>query len=169
MDKLLEIITKEIEDQFTCVPMDFEDKSWHEGIPSQPGWYLIETNTPVMVLKSVGSQRHKAHINLPKTIESASKLIELGVTIQQSGNDYYVVYNGEAKNLKARAREHVNGHSKTFCLGLVNYPVLRKYHWRFCYATVSECKNLENADKATRILFEQVWRAKHGWPILCKK
>jgi hypothetical protein len=29
-----------------------------------------------------------------------------------------VVYNGEAKNLKARAREHDDGHPKTYCLGV---------------------------------------------------
>ncbi len=159
----------DIENLFKCVCIDFDDDIWRYNIPSSSGWYLIETNTPIEILKSIGTPQHKAHINIPKTIGSAVSLINLGAAIQQSGDDHYVVYNGEARNLKARAREHICGHGKTFCLGLAEYPILRKYSWRFCYAPASECGNLRDADKAVRVLFEQVWRAKHGWPILCKK
>ena len=78
------------------------------------------------------------------------------------------VYSGEAKNLKARAREHMSGHSKTACLALSNYGSLRAYIWRFYF---SPCPSFEdpNESKLLRTLGEQAWRSKHGWPILCRK
>lgn len=167
--KVIEKDMAEIENNLQCLQIDFNDDLWKITIPSQPGWYLIETTTPINVLKSLDPPRYKAHINIPKTIESASILLNLGVIIVQSANDYYVVYNGEASNLNARAREHVRGHEKTFCLGLVNYPILKEYSWKFSYVLVSSCKSIVTHDKTLRVLFEQAWRGKHGWPILCKK
>jgi hypothetical protein len=169
MNKESYLFLADIESHFHCLDISFNEESWRENIPSEPGWYLIETNTPIDVLKSVGLPKFKAHIDIPKTIESVSRLVELGLAITQTGNEYYVVYNGEAQNLNSRAREHKHGHEKTFCLGLAEYPAFWKYSWRFCFASISECKGLENADKSVRVLFEQVWRSKHGWPILCKK
>lgn len=169
MNKALEKIIAEIEEYFRCVPIDFNDDSWRKSIPSEAGWYLIETNAPIEVLRSMGVPQYKAHIDIPKTIKSATALINIGAAIKQSGNKHYVVYNGEARNLNSRAREHVRGHEKTFCLGLVNYPALHRYNWHFCYVSVSSFESLKNADKPLRLAIEQGWRAKHGWPILCKK
>lgn len=169
MNKTLEDIISEIDQKFKCLQIDFGDASWRGDIPSEAGWYLIKTDTPIAVLKSIESPQYKAHINIPQTIDSNSILRDLGIAIVPSDAEGYVVYNGEAANLKARAREHENGHPKTYCLGLSGYEILRIYKWTFCYVTMSSCKGLPNTDKALRLAVEQVWRVKNGWPILCRK
>jgi hypothetical protein len=169
MNEMLKDIIDEIDQKFTCLQIDFEDGSWRIKVPSEAGWYIIKTNTPIAVLKSVESPQYKAHINIPQTINKTSILQDLGIAIMQSDDENYVVYNGEAENLKARAREHECGHPKTYCLGLSNYQTLRRYKWIFCYVTVSSCKVYPNIDKLLRLAVEQGWRAKNGWPILCRK
>jgi len=169
MNKKLKEIIDEIDNKYRSLIIDFSDVSWRNDIPSEAGWYLIKTDMPVKVLESVESPQYKAHINIPQTIESTLPLQELGIAIIQDRDEQYVVYNGEAKNLKARAREHENGHPKTYCLGLANYPILRMYNWTFCYATVSEYFTSNSDDKSIRLAIEQAWRGQHGWPILCSR
>lgn len=169
MDTVLQDIIDEIDREFECLEINFKDASWRKDIPSQPGWYIIKTNTPIAVLKSVGPPQYKAHINIPQTINNTSVLRALSISIIQSGDEDYVVYNGEAKSLKARAREHERGHQKTYCLGLSNYDTLRRYRWFFCYTAVSSCKIPMDANKSFRLAVEQGWRVKHGWPILCSR
>lgn len=67
MNKLLSSIVDEIDRKLVCLTMNFDDTSWRETIPSEPGWYLIKTNTPLAVLKSIESPnlKHKAHIDIP--------------------------------------------------------------------------------------------------------
>ena len=174
MNKILGDILDEIDQKLICLQIDFDNASWRGTIPSsKPGWYLIKTNTPLVVLKSINSPdlEHKAHINIPQCINNASSSQNLGLVITQSGSEDYVIYNGEADNLKARAREHECGHPKTYCLGLSKYRELRGYRWAFCYVTASSCNVLTDngTDKLLRIAIEQGWRAKHGWPILCHR
>ena len=170
MNKSMKSIIDEIDQKFKCLQINFEDDSWRETIPSEAGWYLIKTNTPIVVLKSVESPKWKAHINIPETVNNTSMLQDSGIAIMQSGDEDYVVYNGEAKDLKARAREHERGHPRTYCLGLSNYETLRRYKWTFCYVVLSSCKVLPiGKDKILRLAVEQGWRAKNGWSILCRK
>lgn len=169
MNKMTKDIIDEIDQEFKCLQISFEDSSWRKTIPSEAGWYLIKTNTPISVLKSTEPPRYKAHINIPQTVNNSSILQDLGIAIIQSDDEDYVVYNGEADNLKARAREHECGHPKTYCLGLSNYETLCRYKWTFCYVAVSSCKVLPNTNKLLRLSVEQGWRAKNGWPILCSK
>lgn len=165
----LDSLIAEIDSLFECVQINFESDTWRDTIPSEAGWYLVKTNTPLNVLKDINSPKHSAHINIPQTIKNATMLHDLGIAIKQWNTEEYVVYNGEADNLKARAREHVRGHAKTFCLGLLNYETLHKYRWSFCYTAASSCESLRNINKPLRLAIEQGWRAKHGWPILCRK
>lgn len=169
MTKTLRKIIDEIDQVFEFVEIDFTDDSWRKDIPSETGWYLIKTNTPVSILRSVGPPQYKAHIDIPKTIANALILQDLGIVITEAGGEDYVVYNGETENLKARAREHERGHPKTYCLGLSNYKALHKYKWAYYYVTVASCNLTSSEDKALRLAVEQGWRAKHGWPILCKE
>ena len=169
MNKVMKSIIDEIDQKFKCLQINFEDDSWRGNIPSEAGWYLIKTNTPIAVLKSAGAPQYKAHIDISEAINSISVLQDSSIAIIQSNDEDYVVYNGEAKNLKARAREHERGHPKTYCLGLSNYETLRRYNWTFCYVVVSSCKVVPNGDKLLRLAIEQGWRAKNGWPILCRK
>ena len=169
MNRMLKDIIDEIDQKFKCLQIDFADVSWRRDVPSEAGWYLIKTNTPIKVLISTEPPQYRAHINIPQTVNNSSILQDLGIAITQSDDEDYVVYNGEAENLKARAREHECGHPKTYCLGLSNYQTLRRYKWIFCYVAVSSCKVHPNIDKLLRLAVEQGWRAKHGWPILCRK
>ena len=169
MNEILERIVSEIDQKLECFQMNFEDSSWRQNIPSSPGWYLIKTNTPITVLKSVGSPEYKAHIDIPNTINIALSLQNLRMAIMQDDGEDYVVYNGEAKNLKARAREHECGHPKTYCLGLSNYETLRGYRWTFCCVAISDCNIKPTGDKLLRLAVEQGWRAWHGWPVLCSR
>jgi hypothetical protein len=169
MNSSLDNIIAQVDDNFNCISIDFNDSPW-STIPAKPGWYVITTNMPIELLKTLNPPQHKAHINIPRVVESASSLYTLNIAIRQSGKEHYVVYNGEASNLKARAREHIRGHAKTYCLCLSEYEIVRQYEWRFCYATASSCcRELHITSKALRLAVEQGWRAKHGWPILCGK
>jgi len=169
MNATLDNTIAEVDALLKRVHMNFTDDSWRRVIPAEPGWYLITTNTPIDVLKSIGSPKYPAHIDIPQSIKNVSVLYILGLAIKQAKDEDWVVYNGEAENLKARAREHEKGHPKTYCLGLSNYSALRTYQWSFCYTPISSCKNLNNGDKLLRLVVEQGWRVKHGWPILCSK
>lgn len=170
MNKVIRTI-EEIDQKFKCVTINFKDNAWRDNIPAKAGWYLIKTNAPIAILKSVGEPKpeYKAHINIPSTIKETSILQETGIAITQSANEEYIIYNGEANNLKVRAREHLRGHHKTYCLGLSNYDTLYRYKWTFCYVTESEIKSDISDDKLFRLAVEQAWRAKNGWPILCRK
>jgi hypothetical protein len=99
----------------------------------------------------------------------AHAVLSLGMAISQVNGDEYVVYSGEAKNLKARAREHERGHAKTYCLAISEYETLLKYRWTFCYVALSTCRYVQHDDKLLRLAIEQAWRTVHGWPILCRK
>ena len=173
MNQVMEKVVEEINKKLKCLQINFDDTSWRKDIPSEAGWYMIMTKTPIEALRSVGSPSHIAHINIPETITGTSEVRDAGIAIhQQLRDEDYIVYNGEAKNLRARAREHGNGHAKTYCLGLSNYKSLRSYRWTFCYMTASSCMvltNKEKNDKLLRLAVEQGWRAYNGWPILCKK
>lgn len=170
MNKVMKAIIDEIDPKFKCLRMNFEDESWRKSIPSEAGWYLIKTNTPIATLKSVRPPKEGyKHTNIPETIDQTSGLQKSGLAIIQSQGEDYIVYNGQSENLKARAREHERGHGKTYCLGLSNYQTLLSFKWTFCYVPVSEYKDFPSGDKLLRLAVEQAWRAKHGWPILCKK
>ncbi len=164
-EKILHIIEK----NFTPVGMIFQKADWHSSIPSKPGWYFIETDTPPEVFKGVRSPStgHR-HYNIPEKVKTSLSLSKHGACILPTDNPFYFVYSGEAKNLKARAREHMSGHKKTGCLALKNYHELRNYTWKFHYV---QCPPPYDSDKSKilRTYGEQVWRAKYGWPTLCGK
>jgi len=163
-----ESLLKLIEDNLEIIEMSFDDDLWRSVIPSDPGWYFIETNTPPDIFKSVGPPKGERHYNIPEKIKASLSLKEYGLCILPINNSFYFVYSGEAKNLKARAREHMSGHSKTGCLALKNYPVFKEYIWRFHFTSCHYGDNPQDS-KLLRIFLEQMWRAKYGWPILCGK
>lgn len=61
------------------------------------------------------------------------------------------------------------GHPKTACLGLRNYSTLCAFDWVFCYSRYVTSDGAPTDDAALRTFAEQVWRAKHGWPVLCSR
>jgi len=173
INKTIEAILDEIDTiQVPIImPNSGENKRWNQNIPSEPGWYWIKTNAKISTLIEIKYKQGK-HTNISETIEKTSILHELELAITQSANEDYVVYNGEAHNLKARAREHFQGHRVTYCLGISDHKSLLNYNWTFYYVPVSKCKTIPekySEDTVLRIAVEQAWRAKHGWPILCRK
>ena len=166
-------LLESIERNIKIRKMNFQNKSWRDDLPSDPGWYFIETNTPPEKFKEVGKPKGRRY-NIPEKAKASLSLVQFGACILPSENSFYFVYSGEAKNLKARAREHYSGHEKTGCLALENYPLLHKYEWNFHFSpclfdTDPTDPTDPNESKLIRIFGEQLWRAKYGWPILCGK
>lgn len=163
-NNILQILEKDCKN----VEMQFQKADWHSSIPSKPGWYFIETDTPPKVFHDISPPIGQRHYNIPEKVQTSLALSKYRACILPADNAFYFVYSGEAKNLKARAREHMSGHRKTGGLALINYPQLHNYSWKFHYVL---CPNLDdlNENKILRTFGEQIWRAKHGWPILCGK
>ena len=161
-------LLKRIEDLMRHKEVVLGDDSWRRKLPPVPGWYFIKTNTPVEVLAILPSSVSKYHYNIPEKTKASLALEKLGGRIIPESKSGYFVYSGEAKNLKARAREHFRGHEKTYCLCLEKYKALESYKWEFHYSEFRP-ELYPNETKLLRILGEQLWRAKHGWPILCGK
>lgn len=150
------------------IEMSFETEDWRSVIPSSPGWYFIETDTPLDILLDVGPPLGQRHYDIPKKVKESLSLRRYDACILPSNNSFYIVYSGEAKNLKSRAREHISGHPKTGCLALINYKSLHSYKWKFYFVLCPIYKD-PNESKNIRTLGEQAWRAKYGWPVLCGK
>ena len=120
------------------------------------------------MLKSLNSPKGSAHYNIGNRMKYTFTTENQDLLIKQENSEKYVVYNGHAGNLKARAREHDRGHEKTACLALRQYKELHDYEWYFCYLAVSSLDDNYQNDKILRKAVEQGWRTKYGWPILCK-
>lgn len=156
---------------FTAVTIDFASKErWYlDSIPSEPGWYVIETDAPVNILENIGRPKRSGNYNIPQRIEKAKYLSRVGLVPQQTGSNLYPVYSGEAANLLNRAREHSFGGNGTGCLAINEYPRLKSYRWCFsflsCAAFDPEC----GGDKNLRNYVEQIWRSENGWPVLCSR
>ena len=96
-----------IETGMSSVEMNFNNEEWRTSVPSVPGWYFIETNTPPEMFKHVGKPKGQNHYDIPKKVVQSLALHEYDACILPSTNSFYFVYSGESKNLKARAREHM--------------------------------------------------------------
>ena len=151
--------------------MSLTSKGWWSGVPSEPGWYYIETDTPLDVLEQLPAPAQGTKVyNIPECLRYNNWLRKNGLAIlpPPSGGPF-VVYAGEQQNLKNRAREHTYGDPGTGCLRLSDYPQLADYAWSFFYLTCNSAFPGSNGDKALRALGEQTWRGLHGWPLLCKR
>lgn len=169
INKNLQEALKSFDDSITVVEMDYSIENWYSSIPSLPGWYVIKTNTPLDILKKVGDPKAEAHINIPKTLSEIKDVISQRLVIEQKNNELYVVYNGRAKNVRARAKEHYNGHCKTYCLCLKQYQTIWDYKWYFCYYPSSKLGLSCIDNKMFLQIVEQAWRTKNGWPMLCRQ
>lgn len=156
---------------FSRISMNLSSPGWWSEVPTEPGWYAIETNTPFNVLTSpsVPSDLGKRY-NIASRIQSAKFLIKSQLAITPSKPDlHYVVYSGEHGNLKARAREHTHGKKGTGCLCLSQYREFAAFEWTFLFRQfknhVPDCAD----NKLLRTLLEQKWRAENGWPVICSQ
>jgi hypothetical protein len=156
-------------EEFNRVPLTPGERDWWSVVPSSPGWYLVETNAPTSVLeKLVPRSDRKKHYNFFRRASATDLLRQYSeIILPPSRGRMYVVYSGEGRDLKARAREHTHGNGGTGCLGLSGYATLMKYRWSFLYRTCEAHVPGSNGDKLLRTLLEQRWRGEHGWPLLC--
>jgi len=93
--------------------------------------------------------------------------------------DAVVLYNGHQKNVMSRIREHFNlSNDGTGALGIKHYPLSNR-KWKVKIFTKESIKRLPFAiqeqvqkliqDKTGRCSIESAWRARNGWPVLCKE
>lgn len=161
-------LLKEIHDAFRSQNVSMNAGDWIKEIPREPGWYILATDTPWHVLATLTPlQEAKGHYRIGDRASRADALLSLGVLIEAKENTVVPVYNGHAKNLQTRARSHWNGHHRTGCLALKQYRELEPYRWEFHFAPVSALRSRPLDSYALRNIGEQLWRAEHGWPILC--
>jgi len=162
---------EEVFSQFIRVEMLLSATGWWDSIPSTPGWYLIETNTPLSVMEQLPAPpRGGILYNIPERLNFSKFLRQSHLAIIPSApGASFVIYSGEHGNLKSRAREHTHGHHKTGCLCLSQYDSLYNYSWSFSYLSCDSALSGCQGDKALRALVEQKWRGKYGWPLLCKE
>ncbi|WP_313699659.1 hypothetical protein [Achromobacter sp.] len=156
---------------FTRIELSPKNKGWWTSIPAVPGWYAIETTAPAAKLEAlVPAANCEKHYNFSRRVTATALLQSFNeIILPSSEGQSYVVYSGEGRNLKSRAREHTHGDKGTGCLGLSGYDSLTKYTWTFLYRTCEAHVPGANGDKLLRTLLEQRWRAQHGWPLLCSQ
>lgn len=159
---------------FSRIPIDFSKRNWHTAakIPSEPGWYFIETNTPFEILsrQSLWSRQYKKKrtgtVTDVKNYDLQARCTRYDSTLAHYWNTT-LVYSGLASNLQSRAREHTFADPGTGGLALEKYPELHEFDWCFHYTTLNSfMPNCPNPG-VLLLLGEQVWRAQNGWPILC--
>lgn len=157
----------------SSVQIDLRDNRWHHlGIPREPGWYFISTSAPVTLLQ----QQSRWAITYTRARDQ--KIVKVKNYDLQGRINYYsdslsqyfstrAVYSGLAKNLHARAREHTFADPGTAGLSLSKYPALHEHEWVFHFVTLKRFMADCQCQGMLLRLGEQMWRAKHGWPVLC--
>lgn len=157
----------------SSVQIDLSNDQWHRcGIPGKPGWYYISTDAPITLLQEQALWT--------STYQRATdqKIVKVrNYDLQRRANRYSdnlsqyfnakAVYSGLASNLLARAREHTFADPGTAGLSLSRYPALHEYEWIFHFVTLKRFMDDCQCQKFLLRFGEQMWRAKHGWPVLC--
>ncbi|GAD62535.1 hypothetical protein [Aquipseudomonas alcaligenes] len=158
----------------SSVQIDLRNDQWHRlgGVPNTPGWYYISTNAPISLLQqqaiwSPTYSRAKDHkITKVRNYDLQHRASRYSDSLSPYFNTKYV-YSGLASNLQARARDHTFADPGTAGLALSKYPALYNYEWIFNFFTLSRFMADCPCKETVLRLGEQVWRSKHGWPVLC--
>lgn len=150
-------------------------------ITQSPGWYWIGANTSFDELKQLNCPAEE----LPG---GACNIGELSATNYKTFGEEYlckiddsnrrIIYNGHQSNVVIRIRQHFTlKNDSTGALGLNHYP-LNKKNWKIRFFGKPHISRLQEnireevesmiEEKSGRIAIENAWRAKYGWPILCK-
>lgn len=161
-------LVQQIEDASQVIDISMRQSDWIKTIPRSPGWYVLATDAPLDIL---GGLVHPAtsirQYRIGERVKRAESIRALGLLLEGENGSIVPVYNGHARNLNARAREHWNGHPKTGCLALAQYESLSAHRWEFRYTEITALRSKPEDSATLRTIGEQLWRATHGWPILC--
>jgi len=168
---------------------DFFKKDWfkqtnnnNKYITQSPGWYWIGCNVSFEELQ-------KTEVSFNETLpKSGCKIKALSKANYKTFGEQYlcklddfesrIIYNGHQGNILTRIRQHFTlNNENTGALGLKYYPMSGK-NWTIRYFGKPHIKRLPKglqsdvgsiiSKQSGRIAIENAWRAKNGWPILCK-
>lgn len=127
------------------------------------GFYWIYTKQDISRLKKAPASSNSAHVNIG---ELAAVHEGLPNVIPQIDSEYWCVYNGKGKSLKARiVAEFSNTEGPTGTLALTRCFSEDVFKIRYL---ICDTKQFEHSYKATEMHFERVWRLTFGWPVLCR-
>lgn len=159
-------------------------KSWFGGSTEwsgrHPGWYWFLTDLPLEKMSQI-----EMPSGFPKNgidfgvMAIANDKIFGPLLCQPDDNGMRVFYNGHQSNVMSRIRQHFQlTNDRTGAIGLSHYP-LSKYRWEVRFFSAHHIPRLPHdfQDHATRLIseswgrgaIESAWRARFGWPILCKQ
>ncbi|QFY77837.1 hypothetical protein DUD43_09150 [Alcaligenes faecalis] len=166
-------LSEYLDSTHSSVHIDLHDNQWYRpGIPNEPGWYYISTNAPVGLLQEQSLWALEYARAKDQTIAKVKNynIKERANRYSDSLSQYFnanAVYSGLANRLRDRAREHTFADPGTAALSLSKYPALHEYEWVFHFVTLKRFMTDCQCPSIILRLGEQMWRAKHGWPVLC--
>jgi len=154
----------------------------HERIPSRPGWYwfLIQKSYQDLAMIPRPRRLPSNGCNISSMTQYNQLLFSMDLLVAPDNEKFLVIYNGHEKKVSNRIRSHYSlNNNLTGALGIIHYP-LSTAQWKVKYFTEENFSgNINGADKdqilglmnsATgRCSIESAWRAKYGWPVLCKQ
>jgi hypothetical protein len=170
----MQSLTTYLSGNYSKAQIDFSNRGWHTSarVPSKPGWYYLETNTPLEVLARQTrwarqyNKKRSGVLDNVKNYDLQARCARFDPSLAEYWNTKFV-YSGLASNLQSRAREHTFTNPGTGGLALEKYGELHEFNWYFHFITLEgfmpECPN----PGVLLLLGEQVWRSRNGWPILC--
>ena len=106
-------LKKHLDGVYSCIQINLNDKKWHTkaNIPSKPGWYFINTNTPIEILsqQNLWGETYQQKKNNKQVKVCNYNIAERAKRFTENLSVYWnvtSVYSGMASNLQSRAREH---------------------------------------------------------------
>ena len=164
-------------------------KSWFEsnkGLRNKyttqaPGWYWIGANITfkeLMTLTAYDDYHKKSGCVIEEVATNNLKIFDKQFICKEKENGFRILYNGHQGKVLQRLRQHFYlQNENTGALGLNAYP-LHSYTWQVWYFSAKHLNRLPSEIQNTvshliknsigRVAIETAWRAKHGWPTLCK-
>lgn len=166
---------------------NFLKKKWFDDYPGiyvskSPGWYWIGCKV---------EHEELLHLNLIKKGALAKGACEIPSVAKDNIKTFgsnlcrkdeegcQIIYNGHQGSVLSRLRQHfVLKNQNTGAIGLNYYPLSNR-EWTISFFTEKHIDGLSLEiqgkvsnlikSKSGRVAIENAWRAKFGWPILCKE
>ena len=154
------------------------------SISNDEGLYFIKTNIDKNKFNLLPPMPNdEKHYNLKDRFKNPV-YSEINYNYHEDEYGYYVVYNGEDKEVLNRIQAHMKGHKGNACLAIGKYSFLVKDKaWKIAciymddiiskfgpiYPEINNIQVNSKESKSLRLLLESGWRYRNIWPIFCKK